>query len=44
MNTSDTERYDPEAIEAKWEAIWAAEEAFVVPNPDPGSVADSRST
>ena len=32
----ETERYEPEAIEAKWQAIWAAEEAFTVPNPDPG--------
>ena len=44
MEASQTERYDPEAIEAKWQAIWAAEEAFSVPNPDPGSVADLQST
>jgi len=44
MEASQTERYDPEAIEAKWQAIWAAEEAFSVPNPDPGSAADLRST
>jgi leucyl-tRNA synthetase len=28
------ERYDPHAIEAKWQAVWAAERAFEVPNPD----------
>ena len=39
MDASETERYDPEAIEAKWQAIWAAEDAFSVPNPDPGSAA-----
>ncbi len=44
MEASDTERYDPDAIEAKWQAIWAAEGAFSVPNPDPGSAADLRST
>jgi len=44
MEASQTERYDPEAIEAKWQAIWAAEEAFSVPNPDPGSPADVQST
>jgi len=44
MEASQTERYDPEAIEAKWQAIWAAEEAFGVPNPVPGSAADLRST
>ena len=44
MEASHTERYDPEAIEAKWQAIWAAEGAFSVPNPDPGSAADLQST
>ena len=28
------ERYDPQAIEAKWQQVWAAEEPFHVPNPD----------
>jgi leucyl-tRNA synthetase len=28
------ERYDPQAIEAKWQAVWAAERAFEVPNPE----------
>ncbi|MGH3079090.1 MAG: leucine--tRNA ligase [Gaiellaceae bacterium] len=29
------ERYDPQAIEAKWQRIWADEGAFTVPNPGP---------
>jgi leucyl-tRNA synthetase len=29
------ERYDPEVIEKKWQAVWEAERAFHVPNPDP---------
>ena len=44
MEHPEIERYDPEAVEAKWQAAWAAEEAFEVPNPDAGSVADLRST
>jgi leucyl-tRNA synthetase len=33
----ETERYEPEAIEAKWQSAWAAERAFEVTNvPDPG--------
>ena len=27
------ERYDPEAIETRWQAVWAAERAFETPNP-----------
>ena len=34
MEHREYERYDPEAVEAKWQAAWAAEEAFEVPNPD----------
>jgi leucyl-tRNA synthetase len=30
------DRYDPQAIEAKWQAEWEREGAFVVPNPSPG--------
>jgi leucyl-tRNA synthetase len=30
------DRYDPQAIEAKWQGIWAEERAFYVPNPEPG--------
>jgi len=29
------DRYDPQAIEAKWQAEWEREGAFVVPNPSP---------
>jgi leucyl-tRNA synthetase len=29
------ERYDPQTIEAKWQAEWERENAFVVPNPSP---------
>ena len=31
------ERYDPQAIEARWQAVWEDEQAFVVANPEPGS-------
>ena len=34
------ERYDPAAVEARWQAAWAAEDAFTVSNPDP-AVADA---
>jgi leucyl-tRNA synthetase len=44
MEQNETERYEPEAVEARWQAAWAAEEAFTVPNPDPGSMDDGRST
>ena len=30
------ERYDPHAIEAKWQAIWAENHVHEVPNPEPG--------
>src|SRR5829696_3442806 len=29
------DRYDPQAIEARWQAEWEREGAFVVPNPSP---------
>ncbi len=38
------ERYDPQAIEAKWQRVWEDEQAFVVPNPEPGAPADEQST
>ena len=38
------ERYDPQAIEAKWQAVWDAEQAFVVPNPAPDELAGQRKT
>ncbi len=35
------ERYEPAAVEARWQAVWAAEKAFETPNPiDPA--ADDR--
>ncbi|MCC6223907.1 MAG: leucine--tRNA ligase [Thermoleophilia bacterium] len=34
------ERYDPEAIERKWQAVWEREGAFLVPNPDRPDPAD----
>ena len=35
MSETD-ERYDPQAIEAKWQRVWEDERAFAVPNPEPG--------
>ena len=35
------ERYDPQAIEAKWQRIWAERRAFAVSNPDPAEI-DAR--
>ena len=38
----EIERYDPQAVEARWQQVWADAEAFVVPNPAPGdSTADT---
>ncbi len=31
--TDDPARYDPHAIEARWQAVWADEETWHVPNP-----------
>jgi leucyl-tRNA synthetase len=37
------ERYDPQAIEAKWQRVWEDERAFYVPNPDdPREAQDQR--
>jgi leucyl-tRNA synthetase len=36
------ETYDPQAIEAKWQRVWADERAFSVPNPDPGAAAERK--
>ena len=44
MEQSESERYDPEAVEAKWQALWAAEDAFTVPNPDLSAADGERST
>jgi leucyl-tRNA synthetase len=38
------ERYDPQAIEEKWQATWERESAFVVPNPAPGEVGERAKT
>ncbi|HLG09692.1 MAG TPA: leucine--tRNA ligase [Gaiellaceae bacterium] len=32
------EQYDPQAIEEKWQRVWADEHAFEVPNPEPGEL------
>ena len=31
------EKYDPKAIEAKWQRVWEDERAFYVDNPEPGT-------
>ena len=36
------ERYDPQAIEARWQQVWEDEQAFVVPNPDPVELGEHR--
>ncbi len=33
------ERYDPKAIEERWQRVWEDEQAFHVPNPEPGEPA-----
>ncbi|HVV58282.1 MAG TPA: leucine--tRNA ligase [Gaiellaceae bacterium] len=35
------DEYDAQTIETKWQAVWEAEQAFVVPDPEPGEAADS---
>jgi leucyl-tRNA synthetase len=30
------QRYDPAAVEAKWQKVWHDAEAFITPNPEPG--------
>jgi leucyl-tRNA synthetase len=37
MEQAEHERYDPTAVEERWQAVWAAEETFTVPNPDPAA-------
>ena len=44
MERAEHERYDPTAVEERWQAVWAAEETFTVPNPDPSSADDTPST
>ncbi len=36
------ERYDPQAIERKWQDVWRRERAFNVPNPESPADGDSR--
>ena len=36
------ERYDPQAIEAKWQRIWDDQKAFHVPTPSPASERDAQ--
>jgi leucyl-tRNA synthetase len=36
-------RYDPKAIEAKWQGVWEDARAFYVPNPEPGADRSSKS-
>jgi leucyl-tRNA synthetase len=36
------ERYEPQAIEAKWQRIWADAGAFEVANPEPGAPRNER--
>ncbi|MDX6516409.1 MAG: leucyl-tRNA synthetase, partial [Gaiellaceae bacterium] len=37
-----TERYDPQAIETKWQRVWEDAQAFHVPNPEPGEPTDGK--
>ncbi len=36
------DRYEPQAIEEKWQRIWAAERTFSTPNPDPSDPPDNK--
>ncbi len=36
-------RYDPKAIEAKWQGVWEDARAFHVPNPEPGADQSAKS-
>ena len=44
MEQNEAIAYDPAAIEAKWQRVWEEEQAFVVPNPEPGAVRDASKT
>ena len=37
-----SDRYDPKAIEPKWQRVWADAQATIVPNPDDPAHADAR--
>src|SRR5438067_12589316 len=36
------DRYEPQAIEEKWQRIWADERTFSTPNPDPNDPPDNK--
>ncbi|TMK68620.1 MAG: leucyl-tRNA synthetase, partial [Actinobacteria bacterium] len=36
------ERYEPQAIEEKWQRIWADERAFATADPGPGAPPDRK--
>jgi leucyl-tRNA synthetase len=36
------ERYEPQRIEPKWQAVWADAKAFETPNPAPGEIEDDQ--
>jgi len=36
------DRYDPQAIETKWQRVWEDVKAFEVPNPEPGAPRNPR--
>jgi leucyl-tRNA synthetase len=36
------DRYDPQAIETKWQRVWEDGKAFEVPNPEPGAPRNPR--
>jgi leucyl-tRNA synthetase len=40
--TETMERYDPQSIEAKWQKVWADEQSFAVPDPDPAELSGDR--
>ena len=40
--TETMERYDPQSIEAKWQKVWADEQSFEVPDPDPAELSGDR--
>ncbi len=44
MDQNEPERYEPAAIEERWQAVWAADGAFTVPNPDPAAATSGEST
>ena len=39
---SEMERYDPQAVEEKWQRVWEDERAFIVPNPTAEEVEQHR--